>query len=71
VLVQAKTYPGGAEWYALDIDYTQAAQILGEAGYRGYVSLEMEGREDALAALPRSLELFRNAFELACMPLSR
>jgi len=62
VLVQAKTYPGGGEWYTLDIDYTQVAQILGEAGYRGYISLEMEGREDALTAVPKSLELFRRAF---------
>jgi L-ribulose-5-phosphate 3-epimerase len=62
VLVQAKTYPGGGEWYTLDIDYTQVAQILREASYRGYISLEMEGREDPLTAVPKSLELFRRAF---------
>ncbi len=63
VLVQAKTYYGGGEWYTLDIDYAKFAQILREAGYRGYISLEMEGREDPLTAVPKSLELFRSAFK--------
>ena len=59
VLVQAKTYPGGGEWYALDIDYTRVGQILRAANYRGYISLEMEGREDAGTAVPKSLEMLR------------
>lgn len=62
VLVQAKTYPGGGEWYDLEIDYARVAQILRAAGYRGYLSLEMEGRQDAATALPKSLELLRRAF---------
>lgn len=62
VLVQAKTYPGGGEWYTLDIDYPRVAQILRTAGYQGYISLEMEGREDAATAVPKSLELLRHAF---------
>ncbi len=61
VLVQAKTYPGGGEWYALDIDYARVAQILRAANYRGYISLEMEGREDAATAVPKSLEILRSA----------
>lgn len=59
VLVHAKTYPGGGEWYSLDIDYQQVAQILRDANYQGYVSLEMEGKEDAGTAVPKSLELLR------------
>lgn len=57
VLVQAKTYPGGGEWYELDIDYARVAQILRAANYRGYISLEMEGREDAATAVPKSLKM--------------
>ena len=62
ILVQAKTYPGGGEWYSLDIDYTRVAQIMRAANYRGYISLEMEGREDAATAVPKSLEILRGAF---------
>ena len=62
VLVQAKTYPGGGEWYELDIDYARVAEILRAANYRGYISLEMEGREDAATAAPKSLEILRGAF---------
>jgi sugar phosphate isomerase/epimerase len=62
VLVHAKTYYGGGEWYTLDIDYHQVAGILYGAGYQGYVSLEMEGKEEAGTAVPRSLELLRQCF---------
>ncbi|MBC7807413.1 MAG: sugar phosphate isomerase/epimerase [Akkermansiaceae bacterium] len=64
VFVQAKTYPGGGEWYTLDIDYDRVAQILRNAGYRGYVSLEMEGKESPETAVPRSLDRLRTAFEI-------
>ena len=62
VFVQAKTYPGGGEWYTLDLDYRRIAGILAEAGYTGYVSLEMEGKENAATAVPKSLALLRAAF---------
>lgn len=62
VLVQAKTYFGGGEWYTLDIDYVRVAAILREAKFQGYISLEMEGREDPQTAVPKSLELFRSSF---------
>lgn len=62
VFVQAKTYPGGGEWYTLDLDYTRIAAILSEVGYRGYVSLEMEGKEDADIAVPKSIAMLRKAF---------
>ncbi|GAB4469029.1 MAG: sugar phosphate isomerase/epimerase [Armatimonadaceae bacterium] len=60
--VQAKTYFGGGEWYTLDIDYARVAAMLREVNYRGYVSLEMEGKEDPLTAVPKSLSLLRKAF---------
>ena len=62
VIVQAKTYYGGGEWYTLDLDYARIAGILGKAGFQGWVSLEMEGKEDAATAVPKSLEVLRSAF---------
>lgn len=62
VLVQAKTYFGGGEWYSLDIDYARVADILRKANYRGYISLEMEGKEAPTTAIPKSLEVLRRAF---------
>jgi sugar phosphate isomerase/epimerase len=62
VLVQAKTYPGGGEFYTLDLDYVRIANILREAGYSGYVSLEMEGKEPAQTAVPKGLAMLRKAF---------
>lgn len=62
VLVQAKTYYGGGTWYTLDIDYDRVAEILRRANYRGYVSLEFEGKEEHQTAIPKSLERLRSAF---------
>lgn len=62
VFVQAKTYFGGGEWYTLDLDYPRIARILREAGYTGYVSLEMEGQADPDVAVPQSIALLREAF---------
>ena len=61
-LVQAKTYYGGGKWYTLDIDYEKVAEILRKVNYQGYISLEFEGKEDPRTAIPKSLELLRNAF---------
>jgi L-ribulose-5-phosphate 3-epimerase len=62
VLVQAKTYFGGGLWYSLDLDYDRIARLLHQHGYRGYVSLEFEGKEDPRSGVPRSLALLRKAF---------
>ena len=64
VFVQAKTYQGGGEWYTLDLDYTQVAKILAGVNYTGYVSLEFEGKENADTAVPKSVEVLRQAFGL-------
>jgi L-ribulose-5-phosphate 3-epimerase len=61
-IVQAKTYYGGGVWYTLDLDYKRIAQILKKAGFKGWVSLEMEGKEAAATAVPKSLEVLRAAF---------
>lgn len=65
IFVQAKTYYGGGQWYTLDLDYPRIGKILSESGYRGYISLEFEGMEDCLTAIPKSLELLRGAFPRA------
>lgn len=62
VYVQAKTYPGGGEWYTLDLDYGRIADILARAGYSGWIALEMEGKEDPNVAVPASLATLRQAF---------
>lgn len=64
VFAQAKTYYGGGEWYTLDLDYPRIARILADARYRGYVSLEMEGKESSDTAVPKSIELLRRSFAL-------
>ena len=62
VLMQAKTYHGGGVWYTLDLDYPRIAAIMKKAGYKGYISLEFEGKEDPLTAIPKSHKMLREAF---------
>ncbi|RLS33918.1 MAG: sugar phosphate isomerase/epimerase, partial [Planctomycetota bacterium] len=62
VLVQAKTYYGGGLWYSLDLDYKRIAELLQRYKYRGYVSLEFEGKEDPRTAIPKSLAMLQAAF---------
>jgi L-ribulose-5-phosphate 3-epimerase len=62
VFVQAKTYPGDGEWYTLDLDYKRIASILAKANYTGYISLEMEGKQDPDKAVPKSIAMLRKAF---------
>ncbi len=60
--VQAKTYYGGGKWYTLDLDYARIAAILKSVNYRGFISLEFEGKEDPATAVPKSLALLRKHF---------
>jgi L-ribulose-5-phosphate 3-epimerase len=61
-LIQAKTYFGGGKWYTLEIDYKRVAEIFRKVNYSGYVSIEFEGKEDPATAVPKSLDLIREAF---------
>ena len=61
-LMQAKTYFGGGKWYTLDIDYPSIGKMMRDLNYRGYISLEFEGNESPDTAIPKSLELLRDAF---------
>jgi hypothetical protein len=62
ILVQAKTYYGGGLWYSLDLDNERIAKMLRKHNYRGYVSLEFEGREDPRTGVAKSLAVLRKAF---------
>lgn len=62
VMVHAKTYFGGGEWYTLHIDYGKVFQILDSVKFGGYVSIEFEGREDPLTGVPKSIELVKSAY---------
>ena len=61
-LVQAKTYYGGGVWYTLDIDYESIGRVMRDNNYKGYISLEFEGNEDPMTAVPKSLEVLRKNF---------
>jgi sugar phosphate isomerase/epimerase len=62
MVVQAKTYYGGGVYYTRELDYKRIAKILRDAGFTGYVSLEMEGKEAADVAVAKSLKVLRDAF---------
>jgi len=61
-IVQAKTYYGGGEWYTLDLDYKRIAGLLRQAGYGGWVSLEMEGKQEPRSAVSKSFQVLKEAF---------
>ena len=69
-LAHAKTYHGGGSWYTLDLDYARIFRGLRSAGFRGYCSIEMEGAEAAETAMPKSVELLREAWQAAASPAS-
>lgn len=60
VLVHAKTYYGGGEWYTLDLDYAKIGAILNSVGFQGYVSIEFEGKAGARVGVPQSVEMLRS-----------
>ena len=59
--VQAKTYYGGGEWYTLDLDYKRIMAILKNVNYQGYISLEFEGKENAITGVTKSIDMLRKA----------
>lgn len=63
-IIQAKTYHNGGHYYDLNVDYNRIATIMRDANFNGYVSLEMEGKENAETAVPKSFELLKKAFEV-------
>ena len=62
VLLQAKTYYGGGRWYTLELDYDRIAKIMHDANFRGWISLEFEGKEDPVSGCAKSIKLLRKSF---------
>jgi sugar phosphate isomerase/epimerase len=65
VNVQIKVSVSGPDGKRQHGDFRRIAQILRDSGYRGYVVLEFEEREDPLSACPRYVDEMRQAFEQA------
>jgi len=41
------------------MDYGRVFEILRSIDYRGYISMEFEGKEDALTAVPKTIKLLK------------
>lgn len=63
VVVHAKTYFGGGIFYTLDLDYRRIMTMLRRYGYKGYLSIEFEGREAPSVGVPASLTLLQEALQ--------
>ena len=61
VAVQVKVHIREGKKAAEEADFKRIAAILKSAGYRGYVALEYEAKEDPLKAVPRYLDKLREA----------
>jgi sugar phosphate isomerase/epimerase len=62
ILVHAKTYVGGGLYYTADLDYRRIGRLLAEVGFRGYVSIEFEGRAHPDVGLRESVSMLRESF---------
>ena len=60
--VQVKVSIRGADGKPQHADFGRLARIMSDAGYRGYIVLEYEEREDPLTACPRHVDEMRRAF---------
>lgn len=67
VHIHAKIYDLTLEWYGLSsywiekkLDYRKIMEIIAKHGYNGYLSLEYEGKDDPLIAVPRALDFLEN-----------
>ena len=56
-----RSYYGGGEWYTLDLDYKKIIRILRDVDYKGYLSIEFEGKEEAASGVRKSVALLREA----------
>lgn len=62
-LVHAKTYTGGSIYFGdFAVDYDRIAQMLDEAGYLGYVSIEFEGRAEPDEGITSSVMELNRSF---------
>jgi sugar phosphate isomerase/epimerase len=59
IMVHAKTYFGGGQYYDANLDYRRIRQILDAAQFGGYVSIEFEGKAHPDQGIPQSVALLR------------
>jgi sugar phosphate isomerase/epimerase len=64
IIVHAKTYFGGGQYYDAGLDYRRIGELLRAADYRGYVSIEFEGNAHPDQGIPQSVDLLRAAIPL-------
>lgn len=57
--ISAKTYQGGGMWYTLDLNYDRIIKQIHDVNYRGYLTLEFEGKEEPDIAVPDSLKMLK------------
>jgi sugar phosphate isomerase/epimerase len=62
-IVHAKTYIGGGQYYDARLDYRRIRGILEDATYRGYLSIEFEGKAHPNQGIPESVAILRQALE--------
>lgn len=59
IFISAKTYNGGGTWYTLDLDYDRIVKQIHDAGFRGYMTLEFEGKENPDTAVPACIKMLK------------
>ncbi len=63
IMVHAKTYFGGGIFYTLELDYRRIVDMLRRHDFRGYLSIEFEGKDAPASGLPASIALLREALQ--------
>ncbi len=62
-LIHAKTYPGGGTVLTVDIDYARVFRMMKKTDFKGYVTLEMEGKAEKDIAVPESAKELRKTWQ--------
>jgi sugar phosphate isomerase/epimerase len=57
--LSCKTYQGGGNWYELDLDYDRIFKMFYDVNFRGYITLEFEGKADRMTSSIESLTMFK------------
>jgi sugar phosphate isomerase/epimerase len=60
-LVHAKTYAGGGFMLDIALDYGRIVEMLRGAGYRGWLSIEFEGKAHPNEGIPAGVAELREA----------
>jgi len=61
--LSCKTYQGGGAWYSLELDYDRIFKLFYDVNYRGYITLEFEGKADRMQSSIESLSLFKRCID--------